>query len=178
MEFIKTNIDGLLLRKNKVVKDTRGFLAEIAPAGSEDALLVEGIKNIYASIATGKHIARAGHLHKKNIENFFTISGTALWLFVDCRKESPTFNKYHMVILGSKPPSFETDIPYYTIEGSIIAQAFIPAGVYHVFWPLTDENVTVLAIASESYDKNDYDKIDLKNYPEIRSRLAEFGIVV
>lgn len=176
MEIIKTNIDGLQLRLNKVLSDERGFLAELAPSGLEDPFLQHGIRNIYTSVATGKQIARAGHLHKKNIENFFTISGTALWLFVDCRKDSPTFNNFYSVILGAKKPNFEVDSPCYTVEDSKMAQALIPVGVYHIFWPLTDENVMVLAIASEPYDKEDYEKIDLKNYPSIIDHLTKFGI--
>ncbi len=178
MEVVNTGIEGLLIRINKVVKDDRGFLAEIAPFGLEDAFLKAGVKNIYVSAATEKNVARAGHLHKKNIENFFTVAGTALWLFVDCRQDSPTFKKFYSVILGYKKTTSESNIPSYIIEDSQMAQVLIPAGVYHVFWPLTEDRVTVLAIASESYNKDDYDKIDLNNYPEIKEHLNKFGIKV
>lgn len=176
MEVVKTNIDGLLIRINKVIKDNRGFLAEIAPLGLEDTFLEAGVKNVYVSVATEKHVARADHFHKKNIENFFTISGTALWLFIDCRKDSPTFNNFYSVVLGYNKPPVEVNAPHYIIENSQMAQTLIPAGVYHAFWPLTEDSVTVLAIASEQYDKDDYGKIDLNNYPEIKEHLNKFGI--
>lgn len=178
MEIVNTNIDGLLIRINRVFRDSRGFLAEIAPFGLEDTFLKAGVKNIHASVATEKNVARAGHLHKKNIENFFTISGTALWLFVDCRKDSPTFNKFYSIILGQKKPTSETSTPSYIIEDSQMAQVLVPAGVYHIFWPLTDEDVTIFALASEPYNKDDYDKIDLNDYPEIKGHLDKFGIKV
>ena len=178
MEDINTNIDGLLIRINKVVRDSRGFLAEILPSGLEDNFLQAGLKSIHVSVATEKNVDRAGHLHKKNIENFFTISGTALWLFVDCRKDSPTFNKFYSTILGQKNPTSEKNIPSYIIEDSQMAQVLVPAGVYHIFWPLTDEDVTILALASEPYNKDDYDKINLNDYPEITGHLLKFGIKV
>jgi len=176
MEIIQTNIEGLTIRINKVVKDERGFLAEIAPY-AEDSFLKAGIGNIYVSVAKERNVAKAGHFHKKNVENFFTISGTSLWLFVDCRNDSLTFNKFYTVILGSK--NFpQADTPFYTIEDSKMAQVLVPSGVYHIFWPITDDDVTVLAIASEPYDKSDYEKIDLNNYPEIKNRLEKFEIQV
>jgi len=177
MEIIDSIIDGLLIRTNKVVRDNRGFLAEVMPAGLGDEFLQAGLKSIHVSVATEKNVARAGHLHRKNIENFFTISGTALWLFVDCRKDSPSFNKFYSIILGQRKNS-QVDVPSYTIENSQMAQILVPAGVYHIFWPLTDEDVTVLALASESYDKNDYEKISLNDYPEIKEYLLKFGIEV
>ena len=178
MEVINTNIEGLLIRINKVVRDSRGFLAEIMPSGLEDDFLQAGLKSIHVSVATEKHIARAGHLHKKNVENFFTISGTALWLFVDCRKGSPTFNKFYSLIICQKKSSSEASIPSYIIEDLQMAQVLVPAGVYRIFWPLTDEDVTILALASEPYNRDDYDKIDLNDYPEIKEHLLRFGIEV
>ncbi len=178
MEVINTNIHGLSIRMNKVVKDNRGFLAEIAPFGLEYDFLKAGLKGIHISVATEKNVARAGHSHKKNIENFFTISGTALWLFVDCRQDSPTFNKFYSVILGQENPTLETDTPSYIIKDSQMAQVLVPAGIYHIFWPLTDEDVTIIALASEPYNKDDYDKINLGDYPEIKEYLIKFGISV
>lgn len=178
MESVNTNINGLLIRINKVVRDSRGFLAEIMPFGFEDTFLQAGLKSIHVSVATEKNVARAGHLHKKNVENFFTVSGTALWLFVDCRKESPTFNNFYSIILGQKNPISETSVPSYIIEDSQMAQVLVPTGVYHIFWPLTDEDVTILALSSEPYNKDDYEKLDLKNIPGIKEKLIQYGIVI
>lgn len=178
MEIIKTNIEGLDIRINKVIKDERGFLTQIPNSVSDDPFLKAGIKNIYVSVAQKKFVARAGHYHNKNIENFFAISGTSLWLFIDCRKESPTFNNFYTVILGSKKPSLESGTPFYTIDESQMAQVLVPSGVYHVFWPLTDEDVTILALASETYDEKDYGRPDLNNYSQIKPHLAKFGINV
>lgn len=176
-KIIETNIEGLLIKLNKVVIDERGFLAEMAPSGLEDNFFKNGVKNIYTSTAVGKHIARAGHFHYKNYENFYTISGTALWMFVDCRKESKTFNKTFSVILGSKSLNTAKD-PVYTIDRKFLAQVLVPPGVYHIFWPLTEEPVSVVAIASESHNEADYEKPDIKSFSSAVEKLNEYGIVV
>jgi len=168
---VETGISGLKIKVNKVVMDKRGVLCELS-AGENDNFLASGVKNIYASIATGKHTARAGHFHFKNVENFYTLSGTALWFFKDCRKGSPTHGKEFKIILGFDKPNVSTKTPFLTIDNSQMAQVLVPSGVYHIFWPLTEAPVTVLAIASEPYDKDDYARPD-SEIPTIDKILKE-----
>jgi len=163
---IETGIDGLKIKVNKVVSDKRGVLCELSK-GETDDFLANGVKNIYASIATGKHIPRAGHYHFKNVENFYTLSGTALWFFKDCRKDSPTHGKEFKIILGFDKSSLSSKMPCLTIDNSEMAQILVPTGVYHIFWPLTEKPVTVLAIASEPYDKKDYGQPAPEEIPKI-----------
>lgn len=166
-EIINTGIGGLKIKINKVVPDKRGALCEILPDGINNNFLKNKIGNIYASIATGRE-ARAGHYHFKNIENFYTLSGTALWIFKDFRNESPTFGKIYCVILGFDDIKTE-NINSFTIDSSKMAQVTVPAGVYHVFCPLTEKPVTVLAIASEPHNDKDYVRINPEEIPEIKN---------
>ncbi|MBI2547503.1 MAG: dTDP-4-dehydrorhamnose 3,5-epimerase family protein [Candidatus Aenigmarchaeota archaeon] len=177
-QIIDTPIEGLKIKLGKVVPDERGFLAELSPTGIQHTFFSAGIKNIYISTSTGKHIHRAEHIHKRNTENFYTISGTALWVFVDFRKDSPTFNKVYSVVLGSNVPQFNTNDDVYTIDKGKMAQLLVPKGVFHIYWQLTDDAVRVLALASEPYDKDDYERIDFKTIPEIVKKLNEYGIMV
>ncbi len=177
-EILETAVDGVKIKLGKVVLDDRGFLAELSPTGIDHTFFNAGIKNIYVSTSTQKNIIRAGHLHYKNVENFYTLSGTALWIFVDLRRDSPTYNKAFAVILGSKTPSFETNDPIYTIDMSTSAQVLVPTGVYHAYLQLTDEPVTVLAIASEPYDEKDYDRTPPTSIPQIQEKLKEYDIVI
>ena len=165
-ELVETTIADLKIRINKVIEDQRGFLCELAPKGLNDELLVGGVRNIYASTAIGKGKGRGGHYHEKNIESFFTLSGTALWFFHDFRQKSPTFDTSYAVILGLESPE-DMPCPVYTVSQSKMAQVSVPPGVYHVFYPLTDKPVTVVALASEGFDKNDY------VYPEVGDKTAE-----
>lgn len=85
--IIQTSIEGLLIKLNKVIVDERGYLAELMPGGLENEFCKGGFKNLYLSTATSKHIARGGHFHKfaDSYENFYCVSGLALWLFYDFR---------------------------------------------------------------------------------------------
>ena len=83
IEHIATTIKGLNLYLNKVVSDERGSYCDMAPGGTDNPLYADGIKHIHASIATKRFTPRGGHYHYKLKENFFTLSGTALWNFYD-----------------------------------------------------------------------------------------------
>ncbi|MBI2542909.1 MAG: dTDP-4-dehydrorhamnose 3,5-epimerase family protein [Candidatus Aenigmarchaeota archaeon] len=174
---VETTIDGLRIKQGNVIHDSRGFLAELSPTGVQNEFFKAGVKNIYVSTSTKKNVSRAGHFHHKNIENFFTLSGTALWMFVDMRKDSPTYNKLFAVVLGTEKPTFIPQDPVYTIDTSGMLQVLVPIGVYHVYWQLTDTPVTVLAIASEPYDKDDYERIEPKDIPQIQEKLAKYKMV-
>ena len=90
-QVLVTTLKDLTIVLNKVIGDPRGYLAEMAPGGIKNEFLKKGFGNLYAAVATGKHVARAGHYHFKSWENHYTLTGTALWLFTDFRKQSPTF---------------------------------------------------------------------------------------
>lgn len=167
-EIINTDIERLEIKLNKVVSDRRGALCEVLPDGSDG--INYKIRNVHASIAVQKGIPRAGHYHNKNIEIFYTLTGSALWIFMDYRKSSPTFGKIWSAILGFDGMKIN-GICSYTIDNSQMAQVLVPAGVYHVFYPLTEKLVTVLSIASETYDEKDYVRINPEDIMEIKDIL-------
>ena len=156
MKIIKTPIEGLKIKLNKVIGDRRGYLYELAPGGKDNEFLRDGIGNIYCSTATQRGIPRGGHYHEKLVENFFTISGLALWLFKDFRKKSSTFGKAWGVILGEEEKiNLPASFPAYLLP-YVMAQVWVPAGVYHVYYPLTSSKVIVLAVTSLPHDDSDY----------------------
>jgi dTDP-4-dehydrorhamnose 3,5-epimerase len=170
---IKTTIEGLEIILNKVVKDTRGALCEMVPGGSANETVKNGIGNIYASIALNRQ-PRAGHYHLRNIENFFVVQGTALWAFRDYRKESSTFGKSYAVIVGYENVPRHGEIEQYTVENGTMAQVLVPAGVYHVYMPLTEKPTVVIAVASVPHSDDDYVRIDLETIPVIKDVLSRF----
>ncbi len=175
-EIIKTNIDGLTIRLNKVVRDEKGFLCELAPKGFEDELLAAGVKNIYAVAATQEKIARGGHHHLRQIENLFALSGTLLWVFADMRKESKSFGNVYAVVVGMKKPEATIEVPFYTIDQNQMAQITAPPGVYHIFSSLTKDVAVVVDASSEPYDKSDYAYTELSELPEVEKILEKFGV--
>lgn len=165
IEHISTTIEGLNLHLNKVVSDERGSYCDMAPGGTDNPLYADGIKHIHASIATEKFVARGGHYHYKLKENFFTLSGTALWYFYDFDRNSPTFGKGYAVILGYDKLGVDVGIPEYTIDKDFAAQISISPGIYHVFWPLTDVETVVAGTGSLDYDSDDYNRTKIEDTP-------------
>lgn len=157
-KIISTPIKELSVKKNKVVKDKRGILAEMLPRGTENELAKEGVKNLYLSEATQRHVARGGHYHHELVENFYTVSGLALWLFKDFRDSSETQGETYFVLLGEK--NTETIVDFSSLDSYLLpetmAQIRVPCGVYHVFYPLSESNVRVVACGSHAYDGDDY----------------------
>src|SRR3989344_1627658 len=177
-EEIQTSIEGLKIRIQKVVGDSRGVLCELAPEGMADSFFSAGVKNMYTSVAVGKHMQRAGHYHHKNQEVFYTLTGCALWGFADFRKGSSTFGKTYAIVVGAESPPTKTDAPVFVVDDKKMAQVFVPSGVYHAYWPLTDTSVSVLAVASEPYNKEDYVYPKLGDVPGVGKILGMFGIEV
>ncbi len=177
MTLVKMPIDGLRVELQKVVGDSRGLLAELLPGGARDPAVAEfGIGNLYASIATGRHVARAGHFHFKNHENFFTLTGVALWLFHDFRENSPTFGVTAGLVLGAAAPETAVQHPQFVLTEKQMARVGVPVGVYHAYWPLTDEKVVVVAAASDPHNDADYDRRPPAEVPGFREELAKYGI--
>jgi len=173
MEIIKTNIVGLKIKLNKVIGDARGYLYEVLPGGNDSELIGGKIGNVYCSTATQKGIARGGHYHHKLLENFYTLSGTCLWLFKDFRKDSQTFGKTYAVITGEKDENANIkDIDSYFLPDAL-AQILVPEGVYHVYYPLTEKKVEVLAITNLPHDNDDYVKFDPKEDEDLAKILSK-----
>lgn len=176
---ITTAIQGLEVHLQKVFGDPRGLLAEMVPGGTQNPVVQEhGIGNIYTSIATGKHIARAAHFHFKNHEIFFTLTGTALWLFHDFREGSPTFGQNVGLVVGFDAPTMPVHHPAYTLDKKEMARVIVPTGVYHAYWPLTDEKVVTVAVGSVPHDDADYDRRPPSQVPGFFAILAQYGIDV
>lgn len=179
MDIVTTSIQGLDIHPQRVFGDPRGLLAELVPGGAEnDVVRAHGIGNIYASIATGKHIARAAHFHFKNYEIFFTLTGTALWLFHDFRNDSPTFGQNAGMVVGFDAPTSPVYHPVYVLDQKHMARVLVPAGVYHAYWPLTDDKVVVATVASEPHDDTDYDKRPPSAVPGFFDILRQYGVDV
>ena len=173
MNVIKHNIDWLEFLNNKLVVDDRGFLWEIVPWWMNNSFLWWELWHIYASVATGKHIPRWWHYHFKNIDRFATLSGSALWFFVDYRESKRTF---FCVILGKTSFPNNQGIPSYTIDNNFMLAVKVPPWVYHAFVPLTQEEVLVMSLASQEHDDSDYERISLFDIPEIEDILHNFWI--
>lgn len=178
---ISTPIKGLNIYLNKAISDERGSYCDMAPGGTDNPLYSDGIKHIHASIATKKFTPRGGHYHFELKENFFTLSGTALWYFYDFDPKSPTFGESFSVIFGYDKLEIDAGILEYTIDRDSAAQVAISPGIYHVFWPLTEKEIVVVGTGSADYNPKDYNRTKIEDVPgaietfeKVRKKILEY----
>lgn len=169
--MIESKIPGLVFRENKIVGDQRGILAEMLQKGTGHELAPQ-IGNIYASIATGLYTPRAAHYHHKLCENQFTLTGTALWVFKDMREGSSGLTQ--AVIAGAKAPADAHGIPVCTMDQGFMLHTHVQPEIYHIFYPLTDEPVTVVCASSLPHDPEDYIRLADTEVPGVREHIERF----
>jgi len=178
---IKTPINGLKIYLNKVVCDSRGYFCDLAE--TDNPIWQTKIKHLHASIAINKGVARGEHYHYRLIENFYILSGTALWIFHDFNKKSKTFGKTWSVILGFTHPLAKgvargvfRGTKYYFIDKNKLAQIEIAPYIYHAFWPLTNEKVVAFATGTTGYDPSDFVRLSADEVPGVKKILGKYGI--
>ena len=176
MQRISTSIDGLEVVLNKAIGDSRGWLGELVPGGTVNPDVKDGLGNIYLSVATGKNIARAGHYHYRQSDLFFTITGASLWVFRDYREESKTFGAVYAAVFASEDVSIAQASTYRV--GESMPYVFVPHGVYHVYWALTDTPVRVVCVATTPHDDTDYVRLGPNEVPGLADLVRSYGIIL
>ena len=125
MNFVKTDIDGVVIIEPRVFEDARGYFFE---SYNESEFFKNGItakfvqdnqsKSSYG-VVSGLHCQLGEHAQAKLVR---VLSGRVLDVAVDIRKNSPTFGKYVAVELSDENKR----------------QLFIPRGFLHGFSVLSD----------------------------------------
>ena len=159
---------------NKVVRDERGVFTDLAE--EDNPVFEKNIKHIHASIAPTKGVGRGGHYHNGVFESFWILGGTGLCIFHDFRADSPTKGTTYAVIVGYEKPEETTPLPAYTISEGSLAQVIVPPGIYHAFWPLTDEKLVIVATGTHGYDEDDYVRPPLSEIPDAEDILQQHNI--
>jgi len=129
-------IEGVKNTRVESFIDDRGFLSQILPEGDESFT----IKRIYSTGNFSKGTIRGFHKHKKEKKGFFVTSGSAKFVVVDDRKDSPTYKEINTFVLSTLNPSVLT----------------VPVGVYTGWMSLQNDTV-ILGISSEPFDKENPD---------------------
>ena len=170
---VQLPINGVTLYLNKVVSDSRGHFMDLAETDNPS---VGSTKHIHSAIALHKGVSRGEHYHLRVVEDFYTLSGTALGILHDFNEESPTFGKTFAYVSGNKDDSVKTDLPTYYIEDGTLAQVRIMPKVWHAWWPLTDKEVVIVALGTLGYDPQDYGKPKAQEIPGVMDILTAYGI--
>jgi len=138
-------IEGVKVKKLKVIPDKRGRLMEILRA---DDAIFQKFGQVYMTTAY-PGVVKAWHYHKIQTDNFTCIRGKMRLGLYDSRGTSPTFGAVEEYIIS--------------IENPLLVQ--IPPLVYHGFKCVSDEEAVVINTVTEPYDpsKPDEYRADLRD---------------
>jgi len=125
-------IDGVRIKKLKVIPDERGRLMEIFRADDE---LFEKFGQIYVT-TTYPGVVKAWHKHEKQSDNMACVMGMVKVVLCDARPKSPTFNEINEFFMG--------------VHASILIH--IPAGIWHGWKCMSQEEALVVNAPTEMYN--------------------------
>ena len=137
-------IEGVKVKKLKVLPDDRGRLMEILRADDE---IFGRFGQVYMTTAF-PGVVKAWHYHKKQTDNFTCIKGIMRLGLYDGREGSPTFGNIEEYIISMDDP--------------MLVQ--IPAGVYHGFKCVSKDEAIVINTVTEPYDRENPDEYRLDAY--------------
>jgi dTDP-4-dehydrorhamnose 3,5-epimerase len=130
-------IEGVKIKKLKVIPDERGRLMEILR--SDDDLFLQ-FGQVYIT-TTYPGVVKAWHLHKKQTDNVACIQGMIKLALYDPRENSSTFKQVNQFYIG--------------VHNPLLVQ--IPKGVYHGWMCVSTQEAIIVNIPTETYD---YDQPD------------------
>ncbi len=131
-------IQGVKIKKLKVIPDERGRLMEMLRA--DDELFVK-FGQVYLTAAY-PGVVKGWHYHKKQYDNFVCVRGMMKVVLYDSREDSPTKGEVNEFFLGEQSP--------------ILVQ--IPPYVFHGFKCVSDHEAIIINTPSEPYHYDDPDE--------------------
>ena len=134
-------IKGVKTKKLKVVPDERGRLMEIFR--SDDNFFTK-FGQVYLTTAYPGTV-KAWHFHQKQDDNVAVVKGMAKIALYDARKKSSTYKETNEFFVGEHNPFL----------------IHIPKGVYHGFKCISEEEVLIINIPTETYNYQKPDEFRL-----------------
>ncbi|MGB2705631.1 MAG: dTDP-4-dehydrorhamnose 3,5-epimerase family protein [Candidatus Omnitrophota bacterium] len=131
-------IEGVKIKKLKVIPDERGRLMEILRSDDE---LFEKFGQVYMTTVKPGAV-KAWHWHRLQRDNFSCVKGKIRIGLYDARGDSPTFGKTMDITAGPDDPKLVS----------------IPPNVYHGFKSMADEESIVINTPTEPYNREKPDE--------------------
>ena len=131
-------IEGVAVRRAKVLGDERGRLGEIMRADDE---WFEKFGQVYFT-TTYPGVVKAWHYHKKQTDHFYVIKGMVKVVLYDGREDSATCGAVNEVYLGEHCPGLVR----------------IPPGVMHGWMCVSEEEAYIVNVVSEMYNYSEPDE--------------------
>ncbi len=135
-------IDGVKLKRLRVMPDERGRLTEILRKDDE---LFRGFGQVYVT-TTYPGVIKAWHRHRKQTDNFACVAGMIKVALYDGREGSPTRGQVDQIYLG--------------VHNPVLLQ--VPAGIYHGWMCVSEEEAVIVNVPTEVYvyDAPDEQRLD------------------
>lgn len=124
-------IDGVKVKKLKVIPDERGRLMEILRSDDE---MFEKFGQVYLTTAY-PGVVKGWHYHKKQSDNMAVVRGMMKIVLYDGRKDSPTCGEINEFFAGEHNPLL----------------LHIPPYVYHGFKCISAEEALVVNTPTDAY---------------------------
>jgi dTDP-4-dehydrorhamnose 3,5-epimerase len=131
-------IDGVKVKKLRVIPDQRGRLMEIL---RHDDGLFQKFGQVYMT-TTYPGVVKAWHKHEKQTDNIVCIAGMIKMALYDSRPGSSTHGEINEFYLGVHDP--------------LLVQ--VPSGVYHGWMGVSPEEALIINIPTEPYDREHPDE--------------------
>ncbi len=162
MKGLRKVIDGVAIKRLRVIPDERGFLMEML---RRDDAIFEGFGQVYIT-SCKKGVAKAWHYHREQTDHFVCVHGKALVVLYDQREGSPTMGRVEGYVLeaplsgGSIPPHGRISGLEVVERGTILLK--IPPSVVHGFTAIEGEEARIINIPTLPYR---YDNPDEYRFP-------------
>jgi dTDP-4-dehydrorhamnose 3,5-epimerase len=134
-------IEGVSVKKLKVIPDERGRLMEIFRSDEPE---YEVFGQCYTTTAY-PGVVKAWHYHKEQVDNFSCISGMIKLVLYDARPDSPTHRHVMEIFMGEHNP----------------VRVRIPNFVYHGFKCISEREAIIVNIPTRLYRYDDPDEFRL-----------------
>lgn len=135
-------IEGVKVKKLRVIPDERGYLMEMLRSDWDE---YEKFGQVYVTAAY-PGVVKAWHYHKSQTDHFVCVHGMAKVVLYDRREDSPTYRQVNEFFIGERNPCLIK----------------IPPLVVHGFKGIGQDVTLVVNVPTELYD---YDKPDELRLP-------------
>jgi dTDP-4-dehydrorhamnose 3,5-epimerase len=137
-------IEGVMVKKLRVVPDERGRLMEILRNDDE---MFESFGQVYMTTAY-PGVVKGWHYHKRQFDNMAVVKGMMKVVLFDGRKESETYGEVNEFFAGEYNPIL----------------IHIPPYVYHGFKCISEEEAIVVNTPTEVYRYEEPDEYRVHPY--------------
>ena len=144
-------IDGVVVKRLKVIPDERGLLMEMM---RDDDPFFQKFGQVYLSVVY-PGVVKGWHYHKKQTDHFVVVKGMSKVVLYDSRDDSPTKGEVNEFFLGEKNPTLLVIPPWvlHGMKGIGVEPAYlVNVPTYHYDYKDPDEHRVPAHDPSIPYD--------------------------